>query len=99
MTGPHQGLLDGYPEAYVCAEHKAMIDLGCPWDMEGHNVVMGQDLAPVLATWSARPSVGSEGFTLTLEIKGGIKPIEVFLKPAEARTLSMFLDAANGDLG
>jgi hypothetical protein len=67
--------------------------------MEGGNVLMGRDLAPILENWSARPSVGSAGFTLTLEIAGQIKPIEVFLLPTEARTLSSFIDAANDDGG
>jgi hypothetical protein len=89
----------GYHEAYICTEHKALIEAGAPWDMEGRNVLMGQDLAPILANWSARPSVGSEGFTLTLEIEGQIKPFEVFLMPSEARTLSSFINAANADGG
>jgi hypothetical protein len=63
--------------------------------MEGGNVLMGRDLAPILKNWSARPCVGSEGFTLTLEIAGQIKPVEVFLLPTEARTLSSFIDAVN----
>jgi hypothetical protein len=94
-----QTLVAGYREAYVCAEHKAVIDAGAPWDMEGHTVLMGQDLAPILENWHARPSVGSEGFTLTLEIAGQIKPVEVFLMPTEAMTLSSFIDAANNDGG
>jgi hypothetical protein len=86
----------GYHEAYVCADHLAVIEAGAPWDMDGRDVLLGQDLAPVLENWSARPSVGSEGFTLTLEIAGRLKPFEVFLMPTEARTLSSFIDAANG---
>ncbi len=89
----------GYHEAYICARHKALIEGGAPWDMEGRYVLMGQDIAPVLENWSARPSTGSEGFTLTLEIVGQLKPLEVFLMPAEARTLSAFIDADNGGLG
>lgn len=65
--------------------------------MEANFVLMGQDIAPILENWSARPSVGSEGFTLTFYIVGKIKPIEVFLKPTEAKTLAMFIDAANSD--
>lgn len=94
-----QNAVAGYHEAFVCAKHKALIEGGSPWDMEGRNVLMGQDLAPILQNWSARPSVGSEGFTLTLEIVGQIKPVEVFLMPTEARTLSTFMGAANGELG
>ena len=92
-------LAAAYHEAYICAEHKALIEGGSPWDMEGGNVLMGRDLAPILLNWSARPSVGSEGFTLTLEIRGQIKPVEVFLMPSEARSLSSFIDAANNDDG
>ena len=66
--------------------------------MEGHFVLMAQHIAPILENWSARPSVGSEGFTLTLEIAGQIKPLEVFLKPTEAKTLAMYIDAANSDV-
>lgn len=94
-----QNLAANYHEAYVCATHKALIEIGSLWDMQGRHVLMGQDLAPVLRNWSARPSTGSEGFTLILEIAGQIKPFEVFLMPTEARTLSMFIDAANGDVG
>lgn len=92
-------LAAGYHEAYICAEHKALIEAGSPWDMEGRIVLMGRDLAPVLENWSARPSVGSEGFTLTLEVAGQIKPFEVFVLPTEARTLSSIIDAANDDGG
>ena len=99
FTAGSQSLVAGYREAYVCAEHKAVIDAGAPWDMEGQTVLMGQDLAPILENWHARPSVGSEGFTLTLEIAGQIKPVEVFLMPTEAMTLSSFIDAANSDAG
>ncbi|WP_285249840.1 hypothetical protein [Pseudarthrobacter sp. fls2-241-R2A-168] len=99
FTVGSQRLVPGYHEAYVCAEHKALIEAGAPWDMEGNLVLMGMDLAPILANWRARPSVGSEGFTLTLEIAGQIKPVEVFLMPSEARTLSSFIDAANSDGG
>lgn len=88
-----------YQEAYICAEHKALIEAGSPWDMDGRHVLMGRDLAPIVEKWSARPSAGSEGFTLTLEITGQIKPFEVFLLPTEARTLSAFLDAASDDGG
>jgi hypothetical protein len=63
--------------------------------MEGCSVLTGQDMPPVLQNWSARPSEGSEGFTLTLEAAGGIKPFEVFLTPAEAKTLASFLHAAH----
>jgi hypothetical protein len=92
-------LAAGYHEAFICAEHKTLIEAGSPWDMEGGKVLMGRDLAPILENWSARPSVGSEGFTLTFEIAGQIKPFEVFLLPTEARTLSAFIDAANDDGG
>lgn len=89
----------GYHEAYVCAEHKALIEAGSPWDMEGRIVLMGQDLAPILSNWSVRRSVGSEGFTLTLEVACHVMPFEVFLKPVEARALFNFLGAANNDRG
>jgi hypothetical protein len=92
-------LTAGYHEAFVCAEHKALRDAGSPWDMEGRYVLMGRDMPPTLENWSARPSVGSEGFTLTLEIAGQIRPVEVLLMPTEAKTLSMFIDAANSNGG
>ncbi|MDQ0871073.1 hypothetical protein QFZ70_003546 [Arthrobacter sp. V1I9] len=91
-----QNLTVGYHEAYVCAEHKTLIDAGTPWDMQERHVLMGHDLAPVLGNWSARPSTGSNGFTLRLEIAGQIKPFEVFLMPTEAKMLSTFISAANG---
>lgn len=36
-----------------------VIEAGTPWDMEGHYVLMGQDLAPILDSWSAWPGAGS----------------------------------------
>ena len=87
----------GSHEAYVCAEHKASMESGVPWDMEGQPALMGKDLAPILKNWSARPSAGSEGFTLTLEIAGQPNPLKLFLMPAEARTLCRFIQVANGD--
>ena len=98
MAGNQNAAL-GYREAFVCARHKALIESGAPWDMEGRNVLMGQDLAPILENWSVRPCVGSAGCTLTLEIAGQIKPVEVFLMPSEARTLSVYIGAANGHCG
>lgn len=89
-----QNLTVGYHEAYVCAEHKTLMDAGTPWDMQERYVLMGHDLAPVLGNWSARPSAGSNGFTLRLEIAGQIKPLEVFLTLTEAKTLAAFIDAA-----
>ncbi|WP_461172218.1 hypothetical protein M1D93_14615 [Arthrobacter sp. Z1-9] len=75
------------------------MEVGSPWDMEGRNVLMGQDLAPVVEKWSVRQSVGSAGFTLTLEVAGRLKPLEVFLMPAEAMSLSGFIHATSGGLG
>lgn len=92
-----QGLGDDYREAYVCFEHKALIDAGAPWQMEGPSVLMGQDIAPVLEGCSARPGVGAEGFTLTLRVAGQIAPVDVFLTPTEARTLAVFINAATSD--
>lgn len=95
----NQTAVAGYHEAYICEQHKALIDAGAPWDMDDeHNVLLGRDLAPILENWSARPSVGSEGFTLTLEIAGKLEPVEIFLMPTDARTLSTFIDAANSNL-
>jgi hypothetical protein len=97
FTVGNQTLAAGYHEAYVCTVHQELIDAGAPWDMEGHIVLMGRDVAPILENWSARPSAGSEGFTLTLQIQGQIKPVEAFLMPAEARTLSAFINAVTSD--
>lgn len=95
FTAGSQRATTGYHEAFVCAEHRALIDAGAPWDMEGRHVLMGQDLPPILENWSARLCAGSKGFTLTLEIAGQLKPLEVFLMPTEARTLSTFIETAN----
>jgi hypothetical protein len=91
-----QRLTAGYREAYVCAEHKALIEAGSPWDMQGRNVLIGQDMAPTLERWSARPNVMAGGFTLTLEIAGHIKPIEFLLTPSQARALAMFIAEPQG---
>lgn len=85
----------GYREAYVCAGHKASIDAGDPWYMEGRSVLMGPDIPPVLESWSARPSVAVEGFTLTLHVAGQIEPVDVFLAPTEAKTLIRFINSVN----
>jgi hypothetical protein len=98
MAG-NQNAAHGYREAFVCARHKALMETGAPWDMEGRNVLMGQDLAPILEKLSVRACVGSAGCTLTLEFAGQIKPVEVFLMPSEARTLSTYIGAANGGFG
>jgi hypothetical protein len=65
--------------------------------MEGRSILVGQDMPQILENWFARPCVGSEGFTLTLEVAGRIKPFEVFLTPTEAKALASFLYAANND--
>ncbi len=83
--------------AHICGEHQALIESGSPWDMEGCSILIGQDMPQILENWFARPSVGSEGFRLTLEVAGQIKPFELFLTPTEAKVLASFLCAANGD--
>ncbi|MDN4611803.1 hypothetical protein [Arthrobacter burdickii] len=94
-----QGLGGRYREAYVCAEHKALIDAGSPWHLENHSVVIGQDVPPVLESWSARPSLEADGFTLTLHIAGRTNPVDVFMTPTEARTLAVFINATNSASG
>lgn len=92
-----QGQSGCYREAYVCAEHRALIDGGAPWYMEGHCVLMGQDIPPVLESWSARPGLGAEGFTLTMHVAGRAEASDVFLTPTTARALALFIIAANSD--
>jgi hypothetical protein len=87
----------GGHELYVCTEHKAAMEAGAPWDLEGGSVVTGPDMAPLVKGWRARPSAGAEGFTLSLEVAGQAQEIQVFLRPAEARTLAAFITAANDD--
>jgi hypothetical protein len=80
--------LNDIHEAYICAEHNDAIEAGAHWDIPDGAVLMGQDVAPVLISWSVRDSVGTPGFTLTLEPAGQAKPFEVFLTPAAAKMLS-----------
>ena len=87
----------GSQEFSVCAEHKALMDSGAPWDMEGRSVVIGRDMAPAVTGWRARPGAGADGFTLSLEIAGQPEPIHVFLRPDQARALAAFITAANGE--
>lgn len=94
-----QGLAGGYREAYVCVEHKALIDAGSPWYMDGHWVLMGDDIPPVLEGWSACPSIGADGFTLTLHIVRQAQPIKIFLTPTEARTLALIITSATNGIG
>jgi hypothetical protein len=72
-VGSHPAV--GYHSAHICGEHRALIESGSPWDMEGCSILVGQDMPQILENWFARPSVGSEGFTLTLEVAGRIKPL------------------------
>ncbi|VXB78161.1 conserved hypothetical protein [Arthrobacter sp. 9AX] len=83
-------------EAYVCAEHIGLINSGALWDMQGRDVLLGQDVAPALESWSVRQSAGSDGFTLTLELSGKIRPVELFLTPPQAVALAVSL-AANSE--
>jgi hypothetical protein len=85
----------GHRKIPICAKHRALVEAGAIWDMDGHTVLMGQDVAPVLEYWSARPGTGSEGFTLILDLAGRTERIQVFLQPAEARALATFINAAN----
>jgi hypothetical protein len=87
----------GSQELSVCAEHKALMDSGAPWDIEGRSVVIGLDMAPAVTGWRARPGAGADGFTLSLEIAGQPEPIHVFLRPDQARALAAFITAANGE--
>jgi hypothetical protein len=86
----------GFHEVYVCAEHGARIDAGAYWDLRGDDVVMDRDMAPALLGWSLLPSAGTNGFTLVLEAAGRSEPIEVFLTPAESKSLALFLYPSSG---
>lgn len=81
----------------MCADHKALIDAGSTWYMEGRLVLIGEDIPPVLEGSSVRPSVGSDGFTLILDVAGQTKPFEVFLTPSEARMLAVLMNTASND--
>lgn len=92
-----RGLRGGYCEAYVCADHKALIDAGSPWYMEGRLVLIGEEIPPVLEGSSVRPSMGADGFTLILDVAGQPKPFEVLLTPREARMLAVNMHTASDD--
>jgi hypothetical protein len=93
VAGP--GRLD-FHEVDVCAEHKAKIDSGAPWDLCGEHPVMDQDIAPVLERWSLVPSMGTSGFTLILETAGRAEPIEMFLTTNDSISLALFLHPSSG---
>lgn len=84
-------------ELPVCAEHKALMDSGAPWDLEGRAVVIGQDMPPAATGWRARPSAGADGFALSLEIAGQSEAMHVFVRGDQARALAAFITAANGE--
>lgn len=83
-------------EVYVCPQHESEIESGAYWDLCGDHVVMNQDIAPALERWWLRPSMGTEGFTLVLETAGGTDPVDIFLTPAVAKSLALFLYPSSG---
>lgn len=82
-------------DVIVCSEHKQQIDEGALWDVHDYGkVLMGQDMPPVLSTWSVQDSAGTEGFTLTMvSSTENAKPIEVFITPSNARLLHAMLQS------
>jgi hypothetical protein len=85
-----------FQEVCVCAGHAAKIDAGAHWDFCGERVVMDQNIAPALERWSLRPSMGTKGFTLILEIAGRAEPIEMFLTTTDSISLALFLYPSSG---
>lgn len=83
-------------EVYVCPEHEAEIESGANWDLRGDQVLMDHDIAPVLESWSLRPSMGSDGFTLVLEAAGLSEPVEIFLTTPVSKSLALFLYPSSG---
>ena len=83
-------------EVYVCPEHEAGIESGAHWDLCGDQVLMTQDIAPALESWSLRPSMGTDGFTLVLEAAGRSEPVEFFLTTSVSRSLALFLYPSSG---
>jgi hypothetical protein len=71
-------MMNDLHEAYVCPEHKEMIDAESLWDIHAGQVLIEQDMAPTLERWSSRESSGTVGFTLTLEAAGLTKPLKSF---------------------
>jgi hypothetical protein len=86
-----------FHDVYVCDKHRVLMDAGSPWDMHGRHILIGQDMAPPVREWSARPSGGAEGFTLTMRFAGGIEPVDAFLVPKEARKLAAFIYSNYGE--
>lgn len=92
ITGGHN--LNRVHESFICDEHKEQIDAGAAWDMPDGHVVMGQDMPPALEKWTARDSMGTQGFTLTLETSDPeAKPFDVFITPGHAKMLSSLLSS------
>jgi hypothetical protein len=84
---------------YVCDRHGELVSAGAAWDFDArHNVLMGEDMPPALEDWSARPSAGSEGFTLFLTLSGQPQPIAIFLTATEAKTFSSFIKVVSSDI-
>jgi hypothetical protein len=92
---------DGFREAYlcqayVCGEHKTMIEAGCRWELQEDYVLLEPDLPPMLEGWSAHSSVGTEGIRLRLETSASSPPFEVFLTPDDARKLALIIGPPTG---
>jgi hypothetical protein len=85
-------------EAYICAEHNEKIGAGERWDIQEGHVLMDQDMPPALEKCSSRSSVGTQGFTLTLETSDHqTKPFDLFITPEQAKHLYMLLKTRGGE--
>ena len=81
-------------EAVICAEHYEKIQAGEPWDVHDHGqVVMGQDVPPLLTGWKHSDSRGTRGFTLSLTTDSEAKPFDVFITPELAKHLHMLTES------
>jgi hypothetical protein len=86
-------------ESYVCAEHYEKIQAGDLWDVHDHGqVVMGQDMPPLLTGWKHSDSRGTRGFVLSLKTSDPeAKPFDVFITPDLAKHLNLLTESRRGE--
>lgn len=82
-----------FMETAACAEHLDKLRSGEQWSYgEGHEILMGSDLPPLLQNFKVQERVGT-GVTLVLEAAGK-EPYSVWVPDEFARTLGSALGAA-----
>ncbi|WP_427175254.1 hypothetical protein [Arthrobacter sp. 92] len=67
-------------EAAVCADHRAKLESGAPWDLDGvkNELRMESSLPPVVTGFEISSSMGP-GVTMKLDLEGYEQPVQVWI--------------------